>query len=72
MAFFKTFFQTDQHQLFEAQMHPLFREHEKPFLKKFRRQLKLFELCVRNFECTYIAMIKELQEKTFKMNLDQN
>jgi hypothetical protein len=52
-------------------MHPLFRENEKQFLKKFRRQLKIFELCVRNFECTYIAMIKELQEKTFKMNLDQ-
>jgi hypothetical protein len=39
-------------------------------LKKVKRQLKIFELCIRNFEITYIAMIKELQEKTFKLNLD--
>jgi hypothetical protein len=39
-------------------------------LKKMKKQLKIFELCIRNFEITYIAMIKELQEKTFKMNLE--
>lgn len=35
-----------------------------------KKQLKIFELCIRNFEQTYIAMIKDLQEKTFKLNLD--
>ena len=44
-------------------MHPLFREGERGFLKRLRRQLKLFELCFRNFEQTYIAMIKDLQDK---------
>lgn len=34
--------------------------------------MKIFELCIRNFEETYIAMIKELQTKTFKMNVDNN
>ena len=33
-------------------------------------QLKIFELCLRNFEITYIAMIRELSEKTFKLNLE--
>lgn len=51
-------------------MHPLFRDGEKGFLKKLRKQLKVFELCFRNFEQTYIAMIKDLQEKTFKLNLE--
>jgi hypothetical protein len=41
-------------------MHPLFREGEKCLLKRLRKQLKMFELCIRNFEITYIAMIKEL------------
>jgi len=27
---------------------------------------------MRNFEQTYIAMIKDLQEKTFKLNVDNN
>jgi len=29
----------------------------------------MLELCIRNFEITYIAMIKELQEKTFNLNV---
>jgi hypothetical protein len=37
-------------------------------LRKVKRQVKIFELSIRNFEETYIAMIKDLQEKTFKMN----
>ena len=49
-------------------MHPLFRKGEKDLLKKLRKQLKMFELCIRNFETTYIAMIKELQEKTFGLD----
>lgn len=53
-------------------MHPLFRDNEKQLLKKLRRQLKVFELCIRNFEITYIEMIKDLQNKTFKLNLDGN
>lgn len=53
-------------------MHPLFRENERGLLKKLRKQLKTLELCIRNFELTYIAMIKELQEKTFKMNIEFN
>jgi hypothetical protein len=53
-------------------MHPLFREGERCLLKKHRKQLKMFELCIRNFEITYIAMIKELQEKTFKLNIECN
>jgi hypothetical protein len=32
----------------------------------------MFELCIKNFEITYIAMIKELQEKTFKLNIECN
>lgn len=50
-------------------MHPLFRHGEIGLLKKLRKQLKMLELCLRNFEITYIAMIKELQEKTFKLNI---
>ena len=72
IAFFKTIFSTDQHTLQEAQMHPLFRDGERGFIKKLRLQIKVFELCVRNFEQTYIAMIKDLQDKTFKLNLDCN
>ena len=53
-------------------MHPLFRDSERGLLRKLRRHLKLFELCIRNFEQTYIAMIKDLQDKTFKMNVDCN
>ena len=41
-------------------------------LRKIKKQVKIFELCIRNFEETYIAMIKDLQEKTFKMNVDNN
>jgi hypothetical protein len=70
LAFFKTMFSSDNHSLHEAQMHPLFREAERPFLKKLRKQIKLFELCFRNFETTYIAMIKDLQEQTFKRNIE--
>ena len=51
-------------------MHPLFRDNEKELLKKIRKQLKMFELCIRTFEQTYIAMIKDLQEKTFKLNIE--
>lgn len=58
--FFKTIFTTDQQQLYDAQMHPLFRQGEIGLLKKLRKQLKMLELCIRNFEITYIAMIKEL------------
>lgn len=72
LDFFKTIFTSDQHQLHEAQMHPLFRESEKGILKKLRKQLKLLDLSIRNFENTYIAMIKELQEKTFKKNIECN
>ena len=50
--------------------HPLFKESL--LLKKIKRQVKIFELSIRNFEETYIAMIKDLQEKTFKMNADAN
>ena len=48
--------------------HPLFKETA--LLRNMKKQLKIFELCIRNFEQTYIAMIKDLQEKTFKLNLD--
>jgi hypothetical protein len=68
VEFFKTIFSTEDHH--EAQLHPLFRDSERPLLKKLRRHLKLFELCIRNFEVTYIAMIRELQEKTFQLNID--
>ena len=50
--------------------HPLFKETV--LLRKIKKQVKIFELCIRNFEETYIAMIKDLQEKTFKMNVDNN
>lgn len=69
VEFFKTIFSTEDHH-HEAQLHPLFRDSERPLLKKLRRHLKLFELSIRNFEVTYIAMIRELQEKTFQLNLD--
>lgn len=66
LAFFKTIFSSGQ----DGNFHPLFKETQ--LLKKFKRQLKIFELCARNFEQTYIAMIKDLQDKTFKMNVDNN
>jgi hypothetical protein len=50
--------------------HPLFKETV--LLRKIKKHVKIFELCIRNFEETYIAMIKELQTKTFKMNVDNN
>ena len=34
--------------------------------------MKKFELCVRNFEETYIAMIRDLQIKTFKLSVENN
>jgi len=69
--FFKTMFSTDPHNPTDS-YHPLFREQERGLLRKLRRQLKIFELCIRNFEITYIAMIKDLQEKIFKQNVDRN
>ena len=54
LAIVKTFFFSGEDGVF----HPMFKETK--LLKKFRTQLKIFELCIRNFEETYIAMIKEL------------
>jgi hypothetical protein len=54
MVFFKTIFSSGQ----EGMLHPLFKETS--LLRKFKRALKIFELCIRNFEETYIAMIKNL------------
>lgn len=50
--------------------HPLFRDTE--LIKKVKTLVKKFELCVRNFEETYIAMIKDLQLKTFKLSVENN
>ncbi len=74
LDFFKTIFSTDSHNANDAQLHhhPLFKDKEKGLLKKIRRQLKILELCIRNFEQTYVAMIKELQERIFKINVDMN
>jgi len=66
LAFFKTIFSSGQNGVF----HPLFKETI--LLRRVKRQVKIFELSIRNFEETYIAMIKDLQEKTFKMNVDGN
>lgn len=54
MAFFKTIFSSGQ----EGVFHPLFKETV--LLRKIKKHVKIFELCIRNFEETYIAMIKEL------------
>jgi hypothetical protein len=72
LDFFKTIFSTDSQAPSDYQQHhhPLFRDKERSFLRKLRKQLKLFELCIRNFEQTYIAMIKELHEKIFKLNVE--
>lgn len=66
LAFFKTLFSSGQDGVF----HPLFKETV--LLRKIKKQVKIFELCIRNFEETYIAMIKDLQDKTFKMNVETN
>lgn len=50
--------------------HPLFKETL--LIRKLKRQVKIFELSIRNFEETYIAMIKDLYEKTFKLNAENN
>lgn len=63
-AFFKTIFSSGQ----DGVYHPLFKETS--ILRNLKKKLKIFELCIRNFEQTYIAMIKDLQEKTFKLNLE--
>jgi hypothetical protein len=44
LAFFKTIFSSGQ----DGNFHPLFKETL--LLKKVKRQLKIFELCARNFE----------------------
>lgn len=51
LAFFKTIFTSGDDQLF----HPLFMEPA--LLRKIKRQIRLFDLCMRNFEQTFIAMI---------------
>ena len=69
MAFFKTLFSSTGGGS-DGCFHPLFRETA--LLKKIKKLVKIFELCVRNFEETYIHMIKDLQDKTFKINVDNN
>jgi len=48
--------------------HPLFKD--RTFIKRIKRLVRRFEKAVRHFETTYIAMIKELSEKTAQTNLD--
>ena len=64
MAFFRTMFFSGC----DGVYHPLFRETT--LLKNLKRRLKLFEVCIRHFEETYIMMIKDLKEKTHILNLD--
>jgi hypothetical protein len=39
-------------------------------VKRLKTGIKIFEMCIRHFEQTYIDMIKELEQKTYKLNLD--
>lgn len=54
ITFFKTIFSSGQ----DGVLHPLFKETT--LLRKIKRLVKIFELSIRNFEETYIAMIKDL------------
>lgn len=44
---------------------------DKPFLRELKKQIKRFEVALRNFEIVYIDMLKTLKVKIMDIDSDQ-
>jgi hypothetical protein len=64
-----TFFKTVLGNRNELECHPLL--SDKPFLRELKKQVKRFEVALRNFEIVYIDMLKTLQVKIMDIDSDQ-
>lgn len=53
----------------ELEQHPLL--SNKPFLRELKKQVKRFEVALRNFEIVYIDMLKSLKMKIMDIDSDQ-
>jgi len=65
VTFFKTVLGSRQ----EIETHPLL--NDKPFLRELKKQVKRFEVALRNFEIVYIDMLKSVKMKIMDIDSDQ-
>lgn len=65
VTFFKTVLGTRQ----ELEEHPLLMD--KSFMRELKKQVKRFEVALRNFEIVYIDMLKSVKVKIMDIDSDQ-